>query len=168
MRLHTILLLALTAATANAETITGRVVKVSDGDTIKVAWRGVTNAIRFAHIDAPEKDQLGGGIATIGLKRLVYRKKVYVVVETRDRYRRVVGDVWLGVPGEEGSIWVNLYMVRAGLAWHYTAYSDSEEMAEAMVKAQEETQGIWGPITDPAQFRRDKKAAARARREASQ
>ncbi len=51
------MLLAL-ACTANAETITGLVVGVSDGDTITVLDANkVQHKIRLAGIDAPEKKQ---------------------------------------------------------------------------------------------------------------
>ena len=51
------ILLAL-ACTANAETITGLVVSVADGDTITVLDADkVQHKIRLAGIDAPEKKQ---------------------------------------------------------------------------------------------------------------
>ena len=59
-RIITILLLAL-ACTAHAETITGRVVGVADGDTITVLDGGkVQHKIRLSGIDAPEKKQAFG------------------------------------------------------------------------------------------------------------
>ena len=51
----------LLACTVNAETITGRVVSVGDGDTITVLDADkVQHKIRLAGIDAPEKKQAFG------------------------------------------------------------------------------------------------------------
>ena len=46
-----------------------------------------------------------------------------------DRYKRILGNVYLG---EE---WVNLELVKAGLAWHYKFYSKDKTMAAAETKA---------------------------------
>ena len=51
----------LLACTVNAETITGRVVGVADGDTITVLDADkVQHKIRLTGIDAPEKKQAFG------------------------------------------------------------------------------------------------------------
>ncbi len=65
------LLLAL-ACTAHAETITGRVVGIADGDTITVLDADkVQHKIRLSGIDAPEKKQPFGNRShlELGLRR---------------------------------------------------------------------------------------------------
>lgn len=58
MKWYATVLLTLALA-ANAETITGRVVSVADGDTITVLDADkVQHKIRLAGIDAPEKKQV--------------------------------------------------------------------------------------------------------------
>ena len=87
------LLLAL-ACTANAETITGRVVGVADGDTITVLDAGkVQHKIRLAGIDAPEKKQAFGQRSKESLSELAYDKTVEVEISKRDRYGRQIGKV---------------------------------------------------------------------------
>jgi endonuclease YncB( thermonuclease family) len=108
-----LLLLALTllaAPLASAETLTGRVVGIADGDTITVL--DSTNdqrKVRLAGIDAPEKRQPFGNVAKQNLARLVARKAVSVEYVKFDRYRRLVGkvtvngvDVQLEQPGWRG------------------------------------------------------------------
>jgi endonuclease YncB( thermonuclease family) len=70
-----------------ADTISGQVVGVSDGDTITVldASKKQTH-IRLAQIDAPEKRQDFGATSKEALSEMVYGKPVTVEVETTDRY----------------------------------------------------------------------------------
>ena len=61
----------------NAEVLTGRVVGVSDGDTITVLDAAKTqHRIRVAGIDALEKKQSFGQVAKENLSRLVFNKEV--------------------------------------------------------------------------------------------
>ena len=87
------LLLALACA-AHAETVTGRVVGVADGDTITVLDADkVQHKIRLAGIDAPEKKQAFGNRSKESLSDLVFDKTVNVEIEKRDRYGRQIGKV---------------------------------------------------------------------------
>ncbi len=89
-RIITILLLAL-ACTANAETITGRVVGVADGDTITVLDADkVQHKIRLSGIDAPEKKQPFGNRSKDSLSELAFDKTVNVETSKRDRYGRQI------------------------------------------------------------------------------
>ena len=61
MRKALVCLLVALACTANAETVSGRVVGVADGDTITVLDADkVQHKIRLDGIDAPEKKQAFG------------------------------------------------------------------------------------------------------------
>lgn len=61
----------------NAEVLTGRVVGVSDGDTITLLDAAKTqHRIRVAGIDALEKKQSFGQVAKENLSRLVFNKEV--------------------------------------------------------------------------------------------
>ena len=89
------LLLVLSFGT-HADTITGRVVGVADGDTVTVLDADkVQHKIRLAGIDAPEKAQAFGTRSKQNLSDLVFGKDVRVDWDKRDRYGRIVGKVWV-------------------------------------------------------------------------
>jgi len=154
----TAMLLAL-ACTANAETITGRVVGVADGDTITVLDADkVQHKIRLAGIDAPEKKQPFGNRSKESLSALAFDKTVNVETSKRDRYGRQIGKVL--VNGRD----VNLVQVERGMAWFYRQYQREQspndrrlyETAEDAAKA--EKRGLWrdaDPVA-PWEFRRNK------------
>lgn len=82
-------LLLLASLTCNAETITGRVVGVADGDTITVLDESKTqHKIRLSGIDAPEKKQVFGQRSKQNLSDLVYDKEVSFETTKKDRYGR--------------------------------------------------------------------------------
>ena len=69
-RLFLLLFLLLISAHAPAETLTGRIVGVSDGDTLTLLdAKQVPHKIRVAGIDAPEKKQPFGEKAKSSRKR---------------------------------------------------------------------------------------------------
>jgi len=93
---------------------TGKVVGVTDGDTIKVLLRGKAVKIRLNGIDCPERKQPFGRKARIFTSELVAGKVVKVEKVDTDRYGRMVANVYL----PEGRM-LNQELVRAGLAWWY-------------------------------------------------
>src|SRR5947209_12328391 len=90
---------------------TGKGDKVTDGDRIHVLLDKETHKIRLLHIDAPESKQAFGTKAKQALSEKVFGKEVKVVWKSRDRYKRILGDIYLD------DRWVNLEMVQDGLAW---------------------------------------------------
>ena len=130
--LWAILLLAL-AFTANAETVTDRVVGVADGDTLTVLdVDKVPHKIRLAGIDAPEKKQPFGNRSKESLSELTYDKTVTIETDKRDKYGRQVGKVL--VNGQD----VNLVQVERGMAWHYKAYEREQPETDRKVHANAE------------------------------
>ena len=69
-----LLSIALVASQALAADFTGRVVGVSDGDTITVLSKGKPERIRLHGIDCPEKRQAFGKRAKQFASRLTYGK----------------------------------------------------------------------------------------------
>ena len=135
------LFLLFTFPFLHAETLTGRVVRVTDGDTIVVLDADkVQHKIRLQGIDAPERHQAFGTKSKEHLSDLVAGKTVEVDYSKYDRYGRVLGIVM--VNGED----VNLEQIEAGMAWHYKKYqgeqsaSDRIEYSDAELEGQE-TQG---------------------------
>ena len=89
-----ILLALLLSAIAQPQTITGKVIGVSDGDTITVLdEQKRQHKIRLDGIDAPESNQDYGSRAKQSLSDLVFGKTVTVTSAKRDRYGRIVGQV---------------------------------------------------------------------------
>ena len=73
---------------------TGKVVKISDGDTITVLDHyKVQHRVRLTGIDAPERKQAFGSRSRQSLSKLVFNKTVTVKTNKRDRYGRVLGKV---------------------------------------------------------------------------
>lgn len=88
------LLIALLTPAVWAQILTGRVVGVTDGDTITVLDdQRVQHKIRLAGIDAPEKSQAFGQRSKAFLSSLVFSKPVVVETQKTDRYGRTVGKV---------------------------------------------------------------------------
>jgi endonuclease YncB( thermonuclease family) len=84
--------LLLSLVTAGAATLTGKVVGVSDGDTITVLDAAKTqHKIRLAGIDAPEKAQPLGQKSKEHLSDSVFGKHVQVEYTKTDKYGRTVG-----------------------------------------------------------------------------
>jgi endonuclease YncB( thermonuclease family) len=118
--------------------ITGRVVRVIDGDTVELATQtDSAMKIRLSQIDAPEKAQPYGDRATSALSDLALGKTVRVQVVDVDRYGRTVGEVWVG------DLHVNFEMVRRGHAWAYTRYVKSLEVIDLEDEARREKRGLW-------------------------
>jgi endonuclease YncB( thermonuclease family) len=141
-------LLISLALTCNADPIQGRVIGVSDGDTITVLDATNTQQkVRLSGIDAPEKAQPFGNRSKESLSELVFGKNVTVDSEKRDRYGRNVGKVLVN------GVDANLTQIQRGMAWHYKAYereqppSDRKVYSEAEVDAKTARLGLW---SDPA------------------
>ena len=143
---HTVaaFLLATLAIAAAAAPLAGRVVGVSDGDTVTVLDATKrTHKIRLLGIDSPEKKQAFGERAKQSLSDLVFDKQVTVEGSKQDRYGRALGKVMLD--GQD----INLEQVRRGMAWHYKQYArdqapeDRQRYAQAEASARAGRVGLW-------------------------
>ncbi len=90
-----LLLLAITCL-ISADTLTGKVVKVTDGDTIAVLVNNRQIKVRVSEIDAPEHRQDLGQKSQQALADLVFGKEVRSVTHEEDRYGRTIGDLFVG------------------------------------------------------------------------
>ena len=164
---HYIYLVALVfvAATTHAAELSGRVIGVSDGDTVTVLdTASQQHRIRLAGIDAPEKRQAYGERAKQHLSDLVYGKTILVVWDKRDRYGRIVGRVL--APECDGaacrySVDAGLEQLKAGYAWHYKQYEREQALEERVrysateQEARSRREGLWRDpdAVPPWQFR---------------
>ncbi len=155
-KIKTILaLLLLCCFAVSAEELRGRVVRVADGDTITVLDSANTqHKIRFQGIDAPEKAQAFGKVSRTYLSGMVAGRDVRVTYKERDRYDRILGTVYVDDKD------VNLEMIKAGLAWHYSFYDQTAAYAAAEKEARAAKRGLWrdpNPI-EPHEFRKAKRS----------
>ena len=122
--------LFLLACSVQAETLTGRVVGVADGDTITVLDADKRqHKIRLQGIDAPEKAQPFGQRSKENLSRLVFGKDVAVEWDKRDRYGRIVGKVWVqpeSCPTCPMTLDAGHAQITVGLAWWYRKYANEQ------------------------------------------
>ncbi len=144
VRVIALFLLAFLSLTASADSLTGKVVKITDGDTIYVLDANYKeHKIRLAGIDAPERRQACGLASRKHLASIVAGKQVTVEYQKRDRYGRIVRKVW--VNGVDAC----LEQVKAGFAWHYKKYQHEQSLedqrlyADAENQARDERLGLW-------------------------
>lgn len=135
--------------------ITGKVIRVADGDTITILdAQNTQNKIRLYGIDAPEKKQDFGNKSREKLANLVAGKNIAVTVIDIDRYGRNVGRV--NIEGKE----VAEEMLKAGMVWVYTAYCkipECKQWKELETQAKTAKIGLWANPTaqEPWQWRKE-------------
>lgn len=159
---------------AFAEELFGRVVGVTDGDTITVLDNlNRQHQVRLFAIDSPETSchqkrpstsddecvehgQPFGKAAKRSLSDLVYDRDVKVVLQRGESYGRAIGTVWAG------SVNANYEQVRRGMAWHYKRYAAKEQTPadydafdQAENAARQKRVGLWskGSAVAPWDYR---------------
>jgi endonuclease YncB( thermonuclease family) len=142
---------------ANAKTIEGLVVGVSDGDTITVLDQQKNSyKIRLQGIDAPEKKQAFGEKSKQSLHDLVHSKQVRIEYNKEDKYGRIVGKVTLD------DVDVCLQQLVLGMAWHYKKYQNEQSVSDRALYSETELKskslklGLWSDDTPmpPWEFRK--------------
>lgn len=124
---------------ALAEELHGKVVAITDGDTLKILTEEMTQIkIRLSDIDTPERKQPYGDKAKELLSALSFGKQAHVHVIDIDRYGRTVGRVYAD------GIDVNSEMVKRGAAWVYRRYSHDPKLLILEQAAREKRLGLWG------------------------
>jgi len=118
--------------------IKGKVVGISDGDTITILTDNMQRiTIRLAQIDAPEKSQAFGQKSKQLLSNLVFGKNVIVDIETTDRYGRTVGTVFID------GLNINAEQIKQGMAWVYIKYAHDKNLYYLEEIAKNKKIGLW-------------------------
>jgi endonuclease YncB( thermonuclease family) len=121
-----------------ADTITGKVVRVADGDTITILTSDKEQVkIRLAGIDCPERAQPWGRNATEALKAVLTGEPVTVEVIDVDRYGRTVGRVFIK------GMNTNRHLVESGNCWVYPKYAKDKELFTLQDEAKAAKRGLW-------------------------
>ena len=106
------LLSALAITCAFAETISGTVTKIIDGDTLVVRDAAKKRyTVRLAEIDAPERKQPFYAEASRSLAELCYRQEAKVEWSERDARKRYIG--YVTCAGKDA----NAEQLKRGMAW---------------------------------------------------
>jgi len=121
--------------------------RVIDGDTIEVRWRGGPERVRLLRIDTPERGGRGYGEATRALEGLLAGAALELEFERpgrpeRDKYDRLLAYVL--ADGDNA----NVELVRLGWTRFWTRYGAgrlAEQFAAAERDARSERAGLWGP-----------------------
>jgi len=150
---------------AFANTVSGKVLRVLDGDTFLIRVQGQEEHVRLREIDAPEithnkkaGQEPWGRRAKDFAQSLVRGKAVRLEVERadeRDKYHRLLAYVFVN------HIFINREMILSGNAFFYPGpfkgkYAD--ELRQAEEAAREKGRGVWdkrkGLKEYPQEFRR--------------
>jgi endonuclease YncB( thermonuclease family) len=151
-----LLLPACVPAFDRTSELTGKVVHVSDGDSMIVLANGTEQRVRMHGIDAPERTQPYNHKARQSLAELVAGRTVTVQYDKEDKYGRIVGKVL--VNGTDAG----LAQLQRGMAWFYRFYQEELEpedraaYAQAEDLARRDRLGLWAepqPVP-PWEFRR--------------
>lgn len=133
---------------------TGKVYKITDGDTFKVNSEETTlEIIRLYGIDCPEQDQKFGDEATEYLSELIMNQTVEIEQMDIDLYGRVVAIVTLNETN------INESMIKSGYAWVYNRYC-KEDICDNWKDIQNDVSnegiGLWKAknTTPPWDYRR--------------
>lgn len=132
-----LLVLAIAPGTALADFV-GRVVKVSDGDTLTVLVQNTQVKVRLDSIDAPELKQDFGRRSQESLTQICATRNAHVVERGTDKYGRVLG--WITCDGVDA----NSEQVRRGMAWVYDRYAPRNSPLYALQgDARTSRRGLW-------------------------
>lgn len=145
---------------AQSGSCSGRVVGVSDGDTVTILNNNnQTIKVRLEGIDAPEKSQSCGMRSKEFLSDQIFGKTVSCESHKQDRYGRSIGKISFN--GRD----INKSMVDSGFAWHYKNYASEQSQIDRVSYSSAESSarssglGIWATTCDhtpPWEFRKNK------------
>ncbi len=141
-----------------AQSLSGKVVGVADGDTLTILVGGRDQyKIRLSEIDAPEQGQPFGQSSKRILSDLAFGKNVKVRVVAVDRYGRSVGRI------RHGNVDVNAEMVKRGGAWAYRQYQSDQRFQLWESEARAAKRGLWALQADQIIAPWDWRAGRRAK-----
>jgi endonuclease YncB( thermonuclease family) len=129
-----------TAKQLRHQTFSAKVIRIIDGDTMEILYRKTPIKIRLAHIDCPEKrsKQPFGTQAKVALSNLCFGQQVTLTSQNSDRYGRLIAVI----TNSKKQI-VNQEMVKLGMAWHFTKYSNDKTYAKLEQEARKKRIGLW-------------------------
>lgn len=132
-------------------------VRVTDGDTIRVILEGKETPVRLIGIDTPEKHNQEEP-EPFALEAAAFTEKILkdrdiwleFDVERFDKYDRVLAHVWAQGSGDRDKLFVNGQIIRAGLAQLLTIPPNVkyvERLKSALAAAKKDKLNLWVDIS---------------------
>ena len=126
----------------NATEIVGKVVEVTDGDTIKIIkyldnGQKLFYKVRLMNIDAPKVGQDFSKKSKRMLANLISQQWVYVEANKKDKYGRYIGTVYFDNKN------INYEQVKNGMAWVDRKYCNDSTYYDLEKEARDNYRGIW-------------------------
>ncbi len=139
-----LILILFLALPVQAETLTGRVIGITDGDTLKVLdAKRVVHKIRLSGVDAPELNQDFGQRSKANLSALAFNRMVTLECRKTDKYRYKACVVM--VDGLD----VGLEQIKTGMAWWSRKHTKEQSLhqrvnyEDAEFNARKNHVGLW-------------------------
>jgi len=157
MRWFLLLASLLIVLPAAADTLSGMVTAIHDGDTLTLVDKDKKrHRIRLAEIDAPERKQPYGAKSRNSLAEICFHKPAVVETTETDSYGRVIGKV--SCAGVDASA----EQVRRGMAWVFARSTlPNSPLPEMEANARLRKLGLWaGEKPEPPWKWRERHAAA--------
>jgi micrococcal nuclease len=134
--------------------VTGTVVGIHDGDTLRMLSGRNTIKVRLYGIDAPELGQPFSRASREKLSALTFNQTIRLIPHGKDTFGRQLADVIL----EDGTN-VNHEMVRSGMAYYFRRYARSSELERLENEARRARRGVWSidNMTPPWEYRRQER-----------
>lgn len=139
----------------------GKVVRVTDGDTLTVTRGSKREGVRFFGIDCPARNQDFGQRARQFTFESVFGKEVSVEPVTKDRHGYTMAII------KVGDVVLNRKLIESGLAWvdlKFCYRKECHEWTQLQDQAQRAKIGLWsepGPIP-PWEFKGQSRKALRS------
>ena len=138
MKILALLALLPLTALAKAYTLTGKVIHVTDGDTVTLMTSDHgKHRIRLYGIDTPEKKQPYGNKARQLMVKLASGKQATAKCSGKDRYSRDICTIYIDDRD------INALMVEKGAAWVYRKYYKGSAYYKLEDAAKAQGLGLW-------------------------
>jgi len=137
----------------DAQTFTGKVTHITDGDTFTLLLDDTdsTVSVNLYCVDCPELGQDYGAIAKRFTYDLIFNRYVTVVQPETDPSGAISGIVYVGTHS------INEAILRAGMGWHYNLYHKNPDWDALQDMAKKGKTGLWKasykPPVPPWEFR---------------
>ncbi len=140
---------------ARADRVPIRVVRVIDGDTVVARWSGRKVHVRLLGVDTPERARDGRPAEPFSRRATEFtrawlgradRVDLEVAGDRVDVHGRILGFLWLHVPGKKEPINLSEELLKAGLgrAIRFFDYPGRERFLALEAEARRAHRGIWG------------------------